>query len=195
MPEQLSFDGFEPSPERLHNVYFAMRPPPDMAQKIFERSRRFRDGRKLAGRLTSANRLHISLCGVGEYLGNLPACNVSEARAVAESMMAAPIIVEFDQLQTFQGRKNGRPIVLSAAGGLPQLSAFQRRLGSAMARGGMRNGLKSSFNPHLTLMYCERVIEAHPIEPVRWTANEFFLIDSLVGRSLHIALGRWPLRG
>jgi 2'-5' RNA ligase len=195
MSNQYWFDGLEPSAEQLHNVYFAVCPDPGNARRIFERSKHFRDSRRLAGRLIPPDRFHVSLCGVGTYRGFLPARTISEARLIAESITATSIDITFDQVQTFQGSELARPIVLSASCGLPELSTFRRRLGSAMMRGGLVHRLQTGFNPHLTLMYCDRVVEEHPIEPVRWIANEFVLIDSLFGRSQHIILGRWPLRG
>ncbi len=35
--------------------------------------------------------------------------------------------------------------------------------------------------------------EEHPIEPIRWTAREFVLINSHVGKTYHEHVGRWPL--
>ena len=55
----------------------------------------------------------------------------------------------------------------------------------------MRHLAKKAFMPHVTLLYAERSVEEHPIEPIRWTVNEFVLIHSMHG---HVHLARWPLR-
>jgi 2'-5' RNA ligase len=46
----------------------------------------------------------------------------------------------------------------------------------------------------VTLLYDERGIAEHAIEPVSWTVREFVLVHSLRGQSKYIPLGRWPLR-
>lgn len=53
-------------------------------------------------------------------------------------------------------------------------------------------GARNGFAPHVTMAYGERVPE-FPVDPITWTVDEFVLIDSWVGQSKHVALGRWPL--
>jgi len=55
--------------------------------------------------------------------------------------------------------------------------------------------VKSSFNPHMTLLYDSCALQARTIDPVRWTMTEFVLVDSLRGRTRHVPLARWQLRG
>lgn len=43
------------------------------------------------------------------------------------------------------------------------------------------------------LLYDPQGIAEHAIEPIRWTAREFVLVHSLLGRSRHVPLGRWAL--
>jgi 2'-5' RNA ligase len=74
---------------------------------------------------------------------------------------------------------------------LDRLRSFRRTLGVAMARKGFRYLAKKDFTPHITLLYAERDVEEHPIEPIYWTVNEFVLIHSMHG---HVHLARWPLR-
>jgi len=51
-----------------------------------------------------------------------------------------------------------------------------------------------SFNPHMTLVYRPHQEFLRPIEPLAWEAAELALIHSLVGRTQHRVIGRWPLR-
>jgi RNA 2',3'-cyclic 3'-phosphodiesterase len=61
----------------------------------------------------------------------------------------------------------------------------------AMSSKGLRYLAKKEFTPHITLLYAERNVEEHPIEPIGWTVNEFVLIHSMRG---HVHLARWPLQ-
>jgi 2'-5' RNA ligase len=51
-----------------------------------------------------------------------------------------------------------------------------------------------SLTPHMTLMYPAQFVEKQPVDPIRWRAGEFVLIDSLQGHGRHEIVGRWPLR-
>ena len=80
------------------------------------------------------------------------------------------------------------------AAGLASLRRLQRLLAAAMTDAGIGRYVRSRFKPHMTLLYDRKYVAPQPIRPLRWTANEVVLIDSLVGRSQHIVLGRWPLQ-
>jgi 2'-5' RNA ligase len=49
----------------------------------------------------------------------------------------------------------------------------------------------------MTLLYGDRVMAVRSIEPIRWAVRDFVLVQSQrgPGRSRHIHLARWPLRG
>jgi len=47
----------------------------------------------------------------------------------------------------------------------------------------------------MTLLYDSCALQARTIDPVRWTMTEFVLVDSLRGRTRHVPLARWQLRG
>lgn len=47
----------------------------------------------------------------------------------------------------------------------------------------------------MTMLYDNRVIEEHALEPIRWTATEFVLVLSHLGKTHHQWLARWPLTG
>lgn len=52
---------------------------------------------------------------------------------------------------------------------------------------------KSIGTPHVTLLYDDRHVAEHAVDTIRWTVQEFVLVHSLVGQTLYIPLGRWPL--
>jgi 2'-5' RNA ligase len=51
------------------------------------------------------------------------------------------------------------------------------------------------YTPHVTLAYGMPWIAARPVDAVSWNVREFVLMHSLLGRTRHIALARWPLAG
>jgi 2'-5' RNA ligase len=53
---------------------------------------------------------------------------------------------------------------------------------------------QASFTPHMTLAYDRHHIEKRLLEKkIRWTVREFFLVHSLLGKTQHEELGKWPL--
>jgi len=55
------------------------------------------------------------------------------------------------------------------------------------------NGVKSSYTPHVTLLYDSQRVVQQAVETVAWTVREFVLVHSLLGQTRHIALMRWSL--
>src|SRR5262249_45239486 len=129
------------------------------------------------------------LVGFGAHAG-LPQHLVAGAVNAAVRMAAPAFDVTFDRAVSFVGRP--RPLVLCGSGGLDELIVFQRALGTASEKAGLAR-VKRQWMPHVTLLYDEKGIEQHPIEPIRWTVREFALVHSLRGRSRYNILGRWPL--
>jgi 2'-5' RNA ligase len=71
--------------------------------------------------------------------------------------------------------------------------AFQQALRTELARAGVRHKSGPQFTPHVTLLRDKTRVPEHRIEPICWTAREFVLVHSLLGRTQHIPLGRWFL--
>jgi 2'-5' RNA ligase len=46
----------------------------------------------------------------------------------------------------------------------------------------------------MTVSYGGANLGERPVEPLRWSAREFMLIDSHSGAHVHEVLARWPLR-
>jgi 2'-5' RNA ligase len=62
-----------------------------------------------------------------------------------------------------------------------------------MTRVGLGRWVVPRFTPHLTLLYDNRYVEGRDVEPIAWSVREFVLIHSVLGKTRHIHLGRWPL--
>jgi 2'-5' RNA ligase len=168
-------------------LFLAIVPDADTAARIYRLAGVLKRAYKFDGKLIEPEHLHVSLF----FLGGLPAHMVQMACEAAADVWARPFDVLFDRSVSFRSRSGNRPLVLIGDDGLDRLRSFRRTLGVAMAKRGLKRLAKNDFMPHLTLLYAERNAEEHPIEPIRWTVNEFVLIHSKHG---HVHLARWPLR-
>ena len=106
----------------------------------------------------------------------------------------APFDVVFDRVESLGNASHGGPLVLAGAAALAALRQFQRALAAAMTDAGIGGYVRSSFRPHVTLLYDDKYVAPHPIPPIGWAVNELVLVHSVVGKSRHIVLGRWPLQ-
>lgn len=64
-------------------------------------------------------------------------------------------------------------------------------MGTWLAGNGFKRITKTSFEPHVTLLYDARNVDEYPLaEPVSWTVREIVLIQSRLG---HTHLAKWRL--
>jgi 2'-5' RNA ligase len=135
------------------------------------------------------NRLHITLHVFGEW-DERPDEAIDIAKRVGDLVKAAPFEVVFDRAMTFNTSSN--PYVLRVSQSTDQhIRDFWLNLGIEIAN--VRPFREPLFTPHMTLSYKGNVTVEHAIEPIRWTAREFVLINSHVGKTYHEHVGRWPL--
>lgn len=189
MAEQLSFAGFDAAPPPTDRLFFAIYPDPDTAARIARLAGRLREDHGLSGRPLAAERLHITLHHLGDYAG-APRGVVDAAIQAAAAVAKPSFDIIFDRAASFLGRPKNRPFVLRGGDGA---TAFQQALGAAMVKAGLGRLAEQRFTPHVTLLYDDLCIAEQVVEPVSWTAREFVLVHSLLGRTQHIPLGRWPL--
>ena len=191
MTDQLLFPGMSAAP-LTDGLFLALFPDAPACARIGDLTQRLRDKYALTGRPHAADRLHVSLHGIGEY-PSFP--NEVAARAIkaAAAVAIAPFEIAFDRVMSFSGKPGQLPLVLRGEG-VAELIAFQKILGVAMQKAELSRA-KAHYAPHLTLLYDARRVEEQPIETIRWIVREFVLVHSLLGRSVYKSLGRWPLRG
>jgi 2'-5' RNA ligase len=103
-----------------------------------------------------------------------------------------PFELHFDRVASFNRRSSNRPIVLLSDAASPVIGLHARLAAGLRARG-VPFDASSPYTPHLTLMYDDARVDPQPVESIGWTVREFALMQSLVGRSAHRVLGRWPL--
>ena len=171
----------------IGRLFFAAVPDAATAARMYRLARALEHAHKFDGKVIECGRLHVSLF----FLGELSEQIVQVASEAAAEVRMPPFEVLFDRSASFGGRPGNRPLVLIGDDGLDRLKSFRRTLGIALARKGLRYLARKDFTPHVTLLYADRNVEEHPIEPIRWMVNEFVLIHSMHG---HVHLARWPLR-
>lgn len=174
-------------------LFFAIFPPPAVAARIYALQQDLRIRHGLWGRPVAMDRLHVTLCHVGDYAG-LPDQIVARAKQAAERVRTASFDVTFDRALSFTGRPRNRPFVLRSPQGAIGVEVIQRMLGGEMKAFGLGRFVRA-YTPHMTLLYDSVQVTEHAIEPVTWTASELRLVHSLLGQTRHITLGSWTLDG
>jgi len=172
-------------------LFFALFPDATTAARIYALQQDLRVRHGLWGRPLAMDRLHVTLCHLGDYAG-LPQAVVAKAREAAGRLSAVSFEVTFDCALSFAGRARNRPFVLRSKHGAAAVTAFQKQLGVGMAVCGL-GAFVRPYTPHMTLLYDSAEVAEHEIEPVTWTATEFVLVHSLLGQTRHISIGNWPL--
>lgn len=203
MSEQLSFLESE-VPQRLSGerdlldaLFFALVPSVADLPWIIDVIERLRAGVGLRGNPLSPKCLHVSLFGLGVYLG-LPREIVAAARAVGAEVSVSAFDMILDRALTFRRHQTTHPFVLRPSDEIAALAELHEALKLAMLRSSLKKWAASSFTPHMTLSYDEQIIIEHVVETVRWRVSELVLVHSLrgrgPGRNEHVHLARWPLQ-
>jgi RNA 2',3'-cyclic 3'-phosphodiesterase len=195
MPEHLVLSGLDamtvPLPVERHRLFFAILPDPDTALHIERLAQRLRVEHGLKGKPLPTGHFHVTVHFIGIHDTSFERV-ASWAQATASTISMPAFDVTFDHAASFHRTARERPVVMLGSDGVVALKEFHGILGTTLARAGF-NLKPSSFTPHLTLLYDKHEVAERTIEPVRWTAREFVLIDSRVGRAQHVQLARWPL--
>jgi len=188
MPEQPLLPGLVPPPtDRLFFALFPDTPAREGAGRVAES---LRGSCGLTARALPARRLHVTLHHVGDFAG-LPVEMLARAQAAGDAVRHAAFPIRFDRAGSFLRRRRTLPLVLRGGGHVIPIIAFQHLLGEALRRQGFHP--PSSYTPHMTLLYDARYVAARAVTAVEWTARDFVLVRSFIGRSKYEILGRWPL--
>jgi len=193
MSQQFALEGFDAPPKPTDRLFFAIFPDAKAAARIEQLAHGLRVEHGLKGSPLKTDRFHVTLHHLGDFPG-VPQDIVAMAGKAAAALAMAPFEVAFDRVSSFAGRPAGRPFVLRGSDGVAALTAFQQALGSSMDRSGLGRRAERQYTPHVTLLYDDRIVPEQSVEAIRWTAHEFVLVHSLLGRTQHVPLGRWALR-
>jgi 2'-5' RNA ligase len=181
----------KPRKEKLpFSLFFSIFLPLDIAKPIAARVASFGREHGLLGKPLLPHRLHITLHDLGNF-AEVPAELIQLALTAGRALTTPAFNVIFDHAMSFPS--SGTYVVCGNESGTAALVAFREALGTEMKEAGIK--VKKSFTPHMTVAYDRHRIAKHDIEPITWTAGEFTLIKSHVGKGIHEVLGRWPLHG
>jgi RNA 2',3'-cyclic 3'-phosphodiesterase len=198
MPEQLWLPGLEAPPTPTDGLFFAVFPDTHTASGIAKLAQQLCGEARVRSKPLAAGRLHVTLHHLGNFAGGLPPPRVEAAMQAAASIGMAPFTVGFDAIVSFAVKPRPGPLVLGGGEGVVGLHALHDALGQALRSKGFADravAAEMPYLPHVTLAYGMPAADIRPIEPVCWNVREFALVHSLLGRTRHIVLARWPLSG
>jgi RNA 2',3'-cyclic 3'-phosphodiesterase len=182
------------SPDQRINLFFALLPEPNAATQAHKIALQHHADRRMTGKPLRKDRLHVTLLSVGGFIGEVPEPILDLALSIGDAVTLSPFEIAFDRALSFPRRTGKRPYVLLGSDRVSEIMPLHCGLVGAMFREGLDPPQMPAFNPHMTLAYDTKHHMELPAEPVSWTAREFVLIESLVGRTIHNVKGRWPLR-
>ena len=191
-PEQSSLFGSAP-PVPTDRLFLGLFPDPATAARIDALGAEICARNGLRTPRHSPDRLHVTLFHIGDWAG-LSQYTVDTVVAAAEKVAAASFEIQFNEVASFADKRERLPLVLKASEGNEALHRFRAQLGIELTRAGLGRCVSKLFEPHVTLAYAPQQLEPEAVEPVIWTASEFVLIHSLLGKTKHLRLGSWPLR-
>jgi 2'-5' RNA ligase len=177
------------------NLFLALFPDPGTATRIGKLAAGLRSANGLTGNPLANERFHVTVHFFGQF-DEIPVEIVRRARAVSASVAldSKAFPVTFGRAGSFTGKRDRFPLVLRDHGDdNAPLVELHRRLGAGLRADGIKN-LASRLTPHVTLLYDRQLVSEQPVEAVRWTATEVFLIHSHVGQSRYTILDRWSLQ-
>ena len=168
---------------QTHNLFFAVMPSEEERARIGDLIASLQIG----GVPMRLDRLHITTLSLvtGEVL---PDGLAQEAAEIAASIRMPRFRVIFDRLVG-----GNRSAMLLPSEPLEALRMFRERLGFALMRAGIAFRQSGRFSPHVTLLYGGQPRPEEEIDAITWVVEDFVLIDSLVGETKHVEVGRWPL--
>lgn len=137
-----------------------------------------------------AHRLHVTLFPIGPCTHPAQG-DVADACAAADSIGFAPFDISFDRAIN----RHGTHIALTADKPCDALLAFQQTLHIALRLAGVPTVRGWTFDPHVTLRYRENILVDQPVPPVSWRVDEFVLIKSQQGKTIHNYRRKWSLGG
>lgn len=191
MAAQLSLEGLEIPSEPTDRLLLGVIPDSVAADRMKEMAFSLGARHGLTGSLVDANRLHVTLCHIGDYHG-LPKHFVESAKETAAKIKLRSFDAVFDRVMSFRGSK---AFVLRAGDDNVPLHELRLAVFKALKTYGPGCLSGPTFTPHITLLYDNQTVAEHPVEPVSFKVHEFVLIHSLLRRSTHIHLARYPLLG
>ncbi|SDH39652.1 2'-5' RNA ligase family protein [Paraburkholderia phenazinium] len=197
MADQLWLPGLEAPPVPTDGLFFAVLPDANTAGHIAKLAQQICGETRSKSKPHAANRLHVTLQHLGNFAGGLPQGLVDVATKAAASIRMKPFSVEFDHVLSFAAKPRPGPMVLGGGEGVVGLHTLREALARALQNAGFGDcpvaPNTEHYTPHVTLAYGMPWIAARPVDAASWNVRELVLMHSLLGRTRHVALARWPL--
>lgn len=174
--------GFSRPTDRLLFLVYA---DPPAAAAAVEIGAGLRDEYGLRGSPILSRHIHSTLWHVGDDVSPPPPALIATLTTCANRVSMPAFRVSFDRIESFAGGA----LVLRGGEGVIGLELLYESLSAALCMKHTRR-----FVPHVTLLRDkQRLLPSMPIEPIEWTVTEFVLAHSLLGRTTHRVLARFPL--
>jgi 2'-5' RNA ligase len=172
---------------KTHRLFYALWPGEPLRQALAARAAALLTPG--TGRAQRPDQLHLTL----EFLGSVPSERLAAVREAATAVRSQPFEIVLDALEYWR-----RPQVLCLVAREipPQLAGLVEALRAALAARGFETE-RRPFRAHLTLARkVARPPDLVPTDPVRWTATDFVLVESITERSgsVYRPLAAWPLQ-
>jgi 2'-5' RNA ligase len=175
---------------KSYTLFLALVPEPEQRPPILSLANDLRAMHALRGDCLAADRLHITLHAVAHFRDEVPQHVVDAAVAAAGRVSCPSFAVGFDQARSFPHSEAF--VLLCDTGSNAAIKHLRQLLTLELRRFELHP--TATETPHMTLLYDKRKVEAHPVEPLSWTAKRFALILSHVGAGHHQRIADWPLR-
>jgi len=179
-------------PSQKERIFLACLPDEATAARIHRLAEGFKRDKGFSGALILPEHLHVTLFHLGDW-ASLPEEIVKLAKDAAGQVSVLPFDVTFKRAESFRNRTGIYPFVLT--GDAAQWHTLHTALAAALKRVGLGGATQGDFQPHVTLVYDRIRVKPFAVEPISWTVREFVLVHSRLGKTEHIHLGSWPLRG
>ena len=164
-----------------HHLYIMAKPPEEVIQQIAALPRMSPN--------RASNLLHMTVQPV-LVLEWMPADRADEIRRTILELCAT---IDAPSGEVVMNRIVESAHAVTLRGTMHGAGEFHAAIRAGLGRKGLPL-LDYSFAPHVTLSYRPDGCGHEFIEPIRWIVDEFLLVESVVGETRHIELGRWQLR-
>ncbi|HEY4941108.1 MAG TPA: 2'-5' RNA ligase family protein [Rhizomicrobium sp.] len=175
-------------------IFFACLPDAGTAARIHARAEALKREHGFAGNLILPEHLHVTLFHLGDWI-RLPDEIVALANRAAAEVLSPPFDVRFNKAESFRNRTGVYPFVLTGDKDAAPWRPLYDALGAALKRHGLASVVHEEFKPHVTLLRDAKRAKAFAVEPLGWTVRDFVLVHSVLGKTTHNHLARWPLPG
>lgn len=190
---QMSLFGPGSKPAFEHNYFFALSPDPEVRDQLSQVADDLRKNNGVDGSWIGRERYHLTLHHLGQF-PDVRSDLVSRALTAASKIQARSFDIQLDQFLSFDSKTGKFPCVLGSVAESPELKNFWQLLKNNLFAVRLGEHLSNNFKAHTTLLYSRQPVDELALaNPIHWRVRDFVLIESLVGKSEHIELGRWPL--